>query len=299
MVTCPIPHASPPRAAPADPPVLNRPKTRVATTTAPERAGRASPERIGGRARVEPDELRMLLTEGREAFSRVLEDADDSGMAAFLATYRPIISTLHGRRAVSLFNIPPYVDSSCRREPDFESSYPSISALCRGKLFAPRLSVDDLVVYITRKGRYGAVEERHWRLVAVMRVLRRFDTHESAAAWYLEQGQVVPKNCMVEGNPPEDLERTGGQRPHLRYGDPADAERVIRRWDVGYRTRAKACGVILATEPVLLDLHDPPIITEQDLAIFGGRMPGTQNPPRIDPAIVDRLLDFSRRRNAA
>ena len=220
-------------------------------------------------------------------------------MAAFLATYRPIVSTPHGRKAVSTFGIPPYVDSSCRREPDFESSHPMISALCRGKLFAPRLRMDDLVIYITRKDRFGTVAARHWRLVAILRVLGRFETHEGAAAWYREQGQVVPKNCMVQGNPPLDLDRTGGPRPRLRYGDPANADRVIRRWDAGYRSRAMACGVCLATEPVLLELHNPTIITEQDLAIFGGRMPGTQNPPSIDSAIVERLLDFSNRRSAA
>ncbi len=38
--------------------------------------------------------------------------------------------------------------NTCRREPDFESQFPAISALCRGKLFAPRLNPDDLVAYI-------------------------------------------------------------------------------------------------------------------------------------------------------
>ena len=73
-------------------------------------------------------------------------------------------------------------------------------------------------------------------------------------------------------------------------------DRVVRCWDRGYRQRASACGVFLVTEPMLIDLHDPvPILTE-DLGIFGGRMPGTQNPPRIDPAVVDQLLDLAARR---
>jgi len=38
-------------------------------------------------------------------------------MPAFLATYRPIISTAHGQAAAQTFGIPPFVDSSCRREP--------------------------------------------------------------------------------------------------------------------------------------------------------------------------------------
>ena len=67
-------------------------------------------------------------------------------MATFLATYRPICASAHGRQAVADFGIPPFVDASCRREPDFESSFPSISALCRGRQFAPRLHADDVVV---------------------------------------------------------------------------------------------------------------------------------------------------------
>jgi len=59
-----------------------------------------------------------------------------------------------GRRAIEAFALPPFIDSSCRREPDLESRSPSISALCRRTKFAPRLYPTDRVVYITTKGRY-------------------------------------------------------------------------------------------------------------------------------------------------
>jgi len=192
--------------------------------------------------------------------------------------------------------MPPFVDASCRREPDFESCYPSISALCRFRKFAPRLHPDDVIVYLTEKGRHGEIRPAHWRLVAILRVLWRFETHQDAAAWYHAQDLPVPKNCVVEGNPPISLEQTGGVRPLDRYGDPTDPERVVRRWDAGYRQRAKACGVFLLTEPLLIDLLDPVAILPEDLGIFGGRMPGTQNPPRIDPAVIDQLLELAGRR---
>lgn len=181
--------------------------------------------------------------------------------------------------------------------PDFESPFPSISALCRARLFAPRLHPDDLAVFLTRKGRYGDIRARHWRLVAVLKVIARFEAHEDAAAWYRARGLEAPRNCMVEGNTPPGLWQTGGPKSYATLGDPStEPEKVIRRWDLGYRQRAKDCGVFLVTTPLLLDLHDPTVITDDDLGLFGGRMPGTQNPPQIDPVIVDRLLDLARRR---
>jgi hypothetical protein len=106
-------------------------------------------------------------------------------MSIYLATYRPLISTPEGQRAVVRFNIPPYVDGSCRREPDFECEFPSISALCRGELFAPHLNEGDEIVYITTKDFYGEAF-RHWRVVAGLKVLKRFASHPDAATWYRE-----------------------------------------------------------------------------------------------------------------
>src|SRR5580692_3714674 len=102
-------------------------------------------------------------------------------MTIYLAKYVPLI--LDGQRAVTQFNIPPYVDASCRREPDLECEFPSISALCRGELFAPHLKEGDEVVYITIKNHYGETF-RHWRIVARLKIFKRFNTHPEAAAWY-------------------------------------------------------------------------------------------------------------------
>ncbi len=104
-------------------------------------------------------------------------------MSIYIAKYRPLGSTPEGQRAASRFNLPPYVDGSCRREPDFECEFPSISALCRGELFAPHLREGDEVVYITTKDFYGK-DFRHWRIVARLKVLKRLKSHPDAAAWY-------------------------------------------------------------------------------------------------------------------
>src|SRR5260370_35243780 len=104
------------------------------------------------------------------------------------------------------------------------STYPSISALCRVKKFAPRLHEGDLAVYITCKGSYQDIKPSHWRLVAILEVLKRFESHADAADWYSSQGIALPRNCMVEGNPPLAIEMTA---PHYDYG--AD----FRRWACG------------------------------------------------------------------
>lgn len=82
----------------------------------------------------------------------------------FLATYRPLCGTRAGREAVAQYGIAPFVDGSCRREPDFENDRPSITALCRGSMFAPRLQKDHRIAYVTKRGNYGNVQESHWRL---------------------------------------------------------------------------------------------------------------------------------------
>jgi hypothetical protein len=65
-----------------------------------------------------------------------------------LAKYVPLV--LEGQNAIAQFSISTYVDASCRRETDLECEPPSISALCRGELFAPHLKEGDEVVYIIR-----------------------------------------------------------------------------------------------------------------------------------------------------
>jgi hypothetical protein len=43
-------------------------------------------------------------------------------MAIYLAKYYPLCSTPNGGHAARRYNIPPFVDGSCRREPDLEAT---------------------------------------------------------------------------------------------------------------------------------------------------------------------------------
>jgi hypothetical protein len=202
-------------------------------------------------------------------------------MNVFLSTFRPLLRNRAGRQAIAKFDLPPYVDSSCRREPDLEHVFPSVSALCHGKLFAPRLHERDVVAFITKKDWYGAYRESHWRLVAIVRVVRRFQTHADAADWYQNRDLTLPSNCIVPGNPPLPLERTDRY-----YSD-------LHEWELGYRLRARRCGTFLACEPIHRSLYEPPIITEAIMRETFGRIPGTRNPPQIEASQLARLCQLT------
>jgi len=192
--------------------------------------------------------------------------------------------------------LPPFIDGSCRREPDFESPFPSISATCRAGNFAPRLHVGDRIAYLTVKGKYIGDLERGQRMVAVLRVIQRFESHNEAAAWYRRQNQVPPSNCIVAGNPPKPFELTNGHPPKevkLRLAAENDSVRAIRLWDATYRRRVDKWPVFLATEADFIEVsHPPQLCTTHMLAIFG-RIRGTLNPPKISCEQLERLVQLA------
>jgi hypothetical protein len=201
-------------------------------------------------------------------------------LSSFLVSYRPLIKRRAGRVAAGQFGLPPFIDGSCRREPDFESVFPSISALCRGSNFAPRLHVGDTAVYLTTKGRWLGHAEPHWRLVAVLRVCERFEKHEEAADWYRGQGLSLPSNCWVPENPPIPYEQTVQDSPW-------------ETWDRGYRVRARRFPVFLVTQPLFLELWQPPIVTVEAMKAAFGRVPNTLTPPTIHDLAVQQLLELT------
>lgn len=214
------------------------------------------------------------------------------GARCYLATYRPLVLNSAGRQAADRYGLPPFVDGSCRREPDLESRFPSITATCRAGHFAPRLGCGDRIAYLTVKGRYLRSRDPSWRLVAVLRVVHRFESHQEAAIWYRNQGLCVPSNCVVPDNPPKQFEITNRNPPaeiKARISGPSDFERGIRLWDAGYRQRVAQWPVFLATEPDFLELYQPPEIREQDLMSIFGKVPGTLTPPAIAARQLDAL----------
>ena len=49
--------------------------------------------------------------------------------AHYLCSYKPLRYTSAGRNAIAKTDLPPFIDGSCRREPDFQAQAPSISAI--------------------------------------------------------------------------------------------------------------------------------------------------------------------------
>jgi hypothetical protein len=227
----------------------------------------------------------------------MVEPATATGVAVrcFLATFRPLVQSAGGRRAANEHGLPPFIDGSCRREPDFESRFPSITASCRAGAFAPRLRKGDRVAYISVKGRYLGEAEAGWRLVAVLKVAERFESHELASEWYDLQGCPLPSNCVVEGNPPRPFHLTNGRPPAdvaKRIDGTRDPATAIRLWDATYRGRVTRWPVFLACESEFLELVSPrQLHRDQMIAVFG-RIPGTLNPPEIACGQLDQLLQL-------
>lgn len=199
----------------------------------------------------------------------------------YLNSFRPLCYNKQGQLAINRYGLPPFIDASCRREPDFQSHFPSISALCRGAMFAPRLRIGDSVVYMTVKGAYEPERIRHWRLIAILRVVQRFESHKQAATWYQEEGLPLPSNCMVEANEPLPYGMTIGLIPPNMFGDGLSTDELLRKWDSIYKLRARKRGVFLACEADFLELNQPPILTDETMLEIFGRIPPTLTPPPI------------------
>ena len=217
----------------------------------------------------------------------------------FLCSFRPLCGNAAGRDAVARGGLPPFFDGSCRREPDFQAKAPSISALCRSTKFAPRLRIGDRVAYITNQGMYGG--QAGWALVALLSIMARFNSHETAAQWYCTNGFAVPSNCIVPGNSPQPYWLTNQMPPAevaARVGTEADPERAVRLWDATYARRARDCEVFLACKADFLELLRPPVLRRADLLTIFGRVPGTQNPPQITPDQFHALTKFAKATNS-
>ena len=198
-----------------------------------------------------------------------------------LSTFKPLCRNRAGRDAVARHGLPRFVDASCRREPDLEHERPSISCVCHGDKFAPRLREGDTVVYITTPGRYTGAEQAHWRLVAIRGVTHRFGCHGEAAAWYKEHGYTLPSNCLVEGNPPLPLDHTD------------QSHDSVAAWDRFYHQRVRKCGAFLTCLARHVNLREPPAITEAMIKSVFGRIPATRTPPRISEEVLHDLLRWS------
>jgi len=210
---------------------------------------------------------------------------------AFLVSYRPLCRTSAGKEAIQRYGLKPYVDGSCRREPDFEAALPTITCLCRGGLFAPRLRVGDRVAYISKQGVYSE-GDAHWRLAALLEVRRLFESHVSAAAWFRQEGFSVPRNCMTGETAALPLHLTDGEIPTnlRRHRDRLSSEQIIRLWDNAYAARARAHPTVVVCATLFLNVQTPPKILRRDWLNWLGRVPITRNPPQIEEKLWSLLM---------
>ena len=203
-------------------------------------------------------------------------------MAIRLNSYRPLCINMHGREAVVKYGLPPFIDSSCRRDPDLQNPYPSTTSLCRGENFVPTLSVGDIIVYFTRTGNYGIYSSGNRVLTSILEVAEIYETHEEAAEWYLNHHIELPSNCMVPGNPPYPWEQTAGVNSR-DFDNIAD-------WDAFYYARSKRISTFVRTNKLFCELYNPPVITNEMLIDVFGRIPNTQTPPTICEKLFKKLL---------
>jgi hypothetical protein len=219
----------------------------------------------------------------------------------FLATYRPLVLRPEGREAARAHGLPPFIDGSCRREPDFESAFPSITATCRAGNFAPHLQERDTVAYITVKGRYLDDREAGWRLVAVLRVVHRFESHAEAASWYKSKGQPLPSNCLVRGNQPKPLRLTNRRPPQAirkKLLKEKNSTCAVQMWDDTYQARVRHWPVFLVTEAEFLELDRPPELSPADMQEVFGRIPFTLTPAKIRGEQLAHLVALATGRSA-
>lgn len=219
-----------------------------------------------------------------------------------LNTYQPLCLTNYGKKAISEFNISPYVDGSCRREPDFESLFPSITALCRGRACAPRLQVGDIIVYLTVKRKYEEEKPNHRKLVSILKVIKRFNNHQEGARWYKRKNLPIPSNCLIENNPPLEIKYTLGLgHREMKRLDEFESNRKakimrlkLQGWDNEYWEKVNRYPVFLVTEAIYLNLNEPPSLFDEDLIGVFGKIPMTRTPPIIEQNELEKLLNFAK-----
>lgn len=206
----------------------------------------------------------------------------------YINSYTPLVANRIGREVCDRFGYPPFIDGSIRREPDLEHVYPSISCLCRADKFAPRLQIDDIVIYMTQKRSFGDGPAQR-RLTAILRVDRLIEGHQRAAAWYRSLKLPLPGNCIVKSNPPLSVEHSHRMNEHKDIKDDA---RFTKRWDIGYQRRARKYPRFVVCEAIFRCLDwNAPKVQDQDLITVFGKIPGTQNPGALNIKLLSKLVD--------
>ena len=208
-----------------------------------------------------------------------------------LNSFHPLCKNVFGLKAIQTFGYPPFIDASCRRETDFENSYPSISALCRQGAFAPHLRPKDIVVYMTVGGVYPPFDYYHHRLVAILQVEEVYNSHAAGEVGYNNLKVNTPSNCMVQNNKPFDFEHTAGyfatkKELNNYLSKPTNIQksignRLLSIWDKSYLDKSQKWECFVRTKPIFLNLTNPSIIRKEDFIQIFDKMPNTRTPKII------------------
>jgi hypothetical protein len=205
-------------------------------------------------------------------------------------SFHPLCCNEFGLNAIRELQLPPFIDASCRREPDLENPFPSISALCRQSIFAPHLHVNDIVVYITVQGKYpnDITENTHHRLIAILQVIEACETHLEASEWYRSHNLPIPSNCMIPDNPPKRFEETASRyntkkEIRLFLSRPIETQRIIgvkiiEKWNDEYIDTSLKWPKFLITNTIFKDYNNPPIILDEHFISIFGRTINTETP---------------------
>lgn len=200
----------------------------------------------------------------------------------YLTSFYPLSSTKFGKNAVRQLGLKPYVDGSCRREPDFEHEQPCITGLCRPK-FARKLRKSDLIIYVTNKKGIGSR-----KLVAILQVIEVLKNQEQAFSFYREQQMAPPNNLMVRDNPPKPLKETHyspGKEIKNRFN--TNDSRNLNIWDAIYNDRALKNPEVAICKVIYMNLINPPYLPE-----IGKRPLVTQNPPILEKEEIESFFSI-------
>lgn len=218
-----------------------------------------------------------------------------------LNSFRPLCGNEFGQRAVDIYSFPPFIDSSCKREPDLENPFPSISALCRQGKFAPHLAIGDIIVYMTIQGNYSPFTEKHHRIVAILQVEDVYNTHQQGQVEYSKLEIQTPSNCMIDGNVPFDFDKTAGNfttkkelkrfLEHDKKTQDVIGQRKLKHWDNQYLQKSKEWTCFVRTKTLYKNLINPVPIFRQDFEIIFNKLPNTRTPNKISE---DQFIKLSR-----
>ena len=207
-------------------------------------------------------------------------------MNVFLNSYLPLCSTKRGRDSTHDFGLFPFVDGSCRREPDFEKLKPAITCLCRKQKLLPRLEEGDLVIYITNKRRYYKKDPERF-FIGILEVEKLLASHEEARQWYEEKGYVLSQNIIC--NKTEPLKSHFTHR--ITRFKLSNGEADIKLWNGSYRKRSRNDSLVAQAKVWngFMELNDPRKILDKELIKIFHRIPGVQNPPMLKEKEWDRF----------